>query len=76
MSLGFGPNIYLRGALPIYSNMVASATDLLSGGVFPFGLHLHIFCLYGNVLMFGLIQVYLPICKHEYLVPPSAKNLS
>jgi hypothetical protein len=54
MRLGFGPKIYLRGAIPLYSNMVASATDLLCGGVFPFGLLLHISCLYGNVLMFGL----------------------
>jgi hypothetical protein len=53
MSLGFGPKIYLRGVIPLYSNMVALATDLLCGGVSHFGLLLHISCLYGNVLMFG-----------------------
>jgi hypothetical protein len=41
MSFGFGPKRYLRGAIPLYSNMVASATDLLSGGLFPFAPYLH-----------------------------------
>jgi hypothetical protein len=40
MSFGIGPKIYLRGAIPLYSNMVASAIDLLCGGLFPFELHL------------------------------------
>jgi hypothetical protein len=40
MSFGLGPKIYLRGAIPLYLNMVASATDLLCGGLFPFELHL------------------------------------
>jgi hypothetical protein len=43
--------------MPIYSNMVASTTDLSCGGVFPFGLHMHVFYLNGIVLMFGLIWV-------------------
>jgi hypothetical protein len=56
MSLGFGPKIYLCGATPIYSNMVASVTDLLCGGMFPFGLHLPFILFFnGNVLVFGLI---------------------
>jgi hypothetical protein len=42
MSLGFGPKIYLRGAIPLYSNMVASATDLLCGGVS----HLDSYCIF------------------------------
>jgi hypothetical protein len=33
MSLDFRPKIYLRGAIPLYSNMVALDTDLLCGGV-------------------------------------------
>jgi hypothetical protein len=56
MSFGLGPKIYLRGAIPLYSNMVASATDLLSGGLFPFELYLHFIAFSnGNVFMFGLI---------------------
>jgi hypothetical protein len=56
MSFGLGPKIYLRGAIPLYSNMVASATDLLSGGLFPFEFHLHFIAFFnGIVFMFGLI---------------------
>jgi hypothetical protein len=40
MIFGLGPKIYLRGAIPLYSNMVALATNLLSGGLFPFELYL------------------------------------
>jgi hypothetical protein len=55
MSFGLGPKIYLRGAIPMYSNMVASSTDLLCGGLFPFELHLPLIALFkGNVFMFGL----------------------
>jgi hypothetical protein len=55
MSFGFGPKIYLRGAIPLYSNMAVSTTDLLSGGLFPFEVHLHFIALFnGNVFMFGL----------------------
>jgi hypothetical protein len=58
MSFGLGPKIYLRGAIPLYSNMVASATDLLSEGLFPFEVHLHFIAIFnGNVFMFGLISV-------------------
>jgi hypothetical protein len=55
--------------MPLYSYMVALATDLLCGGVSH--LDLFISCLYGNVLMFGLIWIYLPFCKHEHFVPHS-----
>jgi hypothetical protein len=56
MSFGLGPKIYLRGAIPIYSKMVALTTDLLCGGLFPFGLHLPFIVFFnGNVFMFGLI---------------------
>jgi hypothetical protein len=65
MSLGFGPKIYLRGAIPIYLNMVASATNLLRGGVFPFGLYFVYLVSYGNALMFGFLEFYLSICKLE-----------
>jgi hypothetical protein len=56
MIFGLGPKIYLRGAIPLYSNMVALATNLLIGGLFPFEVHLHFIAFfYGNVFMFGLI---------------------
>jgi hypothetical protein len=56
MSFGLGPKIYLRGAIPLYSNMVSSATDLLSGGLFSFEPYLHFIAVFnGNVFMFGLI---------------------
>jgi hypothetical protein len=64
MSLGFRPKIYLRGAMPIYSNMMALATDLFCGGVFSFGLHLHVFFL--SQWESAHVWSYLPFCKHEY----------
>jgi hypothetical protein len=45
MSLGFGPKIYLLGAMPLYSNMVALATDLLCGGVSHLDLFLYLLSL-------------------------------
>jgi hypothetical protein len=65
MSLGFGPKIYLRGSMPIYSNMVSSAIDHLCGGVLPFWTSFVCLVSYGNALMFGLLEFYLPFCKLE-----------
>jgi hypothetical protein len=67
MSFGLGPNIYLRGAIPLYSNMVASATDLLSGGLFPFELYLHFIAFsMGMCSCLALFEFYLHFCKHEH----------
>jgi hypothetical protein len=70
MSLGFGPKIYLRGDMLIYSYMVAIGHRPPLWRSFPFGF-ISLSLLYGNVLMFGLIWIYLHVCKHEHFVPHS-----
>jgi hypothetical protein len=74
MSLGFGPKIYLRGAIPIYSYMVAIGHRPPLGRSFSFGF-ISLSLLYGNMLMFGLIWFYLHVCKHEHFVPHSVNLL-
>jgi hypothetical protein len=74
MSLGFGPKIYLRGAMPIYSYMVAIGHRPPLWRSFPFGF-IALYSLYGNMLMFGLIWFYLHVCKHEHFVPHSVNLL-
>jgi hypothetical protein len=74
MSLGYGPKIYLRGAMPIYSYMVAIGHRPPLCRSFPFGF-ISLSPLYGNMLVFGLIWFYLHVCKHEHFVPHSVNLL-
>jgi hypothetical protein len=58
MSLGFGPKIYLCGAMPLYSYMVALATDLLYGGVSHLDLFLYLLSLWERAHVWSYLDLF------------------